>query len=130
MTKFEPADDEQEEKPLDPAMENVRRKMVRLQIVSGAIMFVSLMAVFGAVVYKVTRTEPSQTTATAGSSGVPSDAPMNSTASLPLGFKIEQTSLSGGQILFYGTDINGKRKALVFDIKAGRIVADITLSGN
>lgn len=130
MTKFEPADDEQEEKPLDPAMESVRRKMVRLQIVSGAIMFVSLMAVFGAVVYKVTRTEPSQTTASAGSSGVPSDAPVSSTASLPLGFKIEQTSLSGGQILFYGTDINGKRKALVFDIKASRIVADITLSGN
>ncbi len=130
MTKFEPADDEQEEKPLDPAMESVRRKMVRLQIVSGAIMFVSLMAVFGAVVYKVTRTEPSQTTASAGSSDVPSDAPVNSTASLPLGFKIEQTSLSGGQILFYGTDVNGKRKALVFDIKAGRIVADITLSGN
>jgi len=130
MTKFEPADDEQEEKPLDPAMESVRRKMVRLQIVSGAIMFVSLMAVFGAVVYKVTRTEPSQTTASAGSSSVPSDAPVSSTASLPLGFKIEQTSLSGGQILFYGTDVNGKRKALVFDIKASRIVADITLSGN
>jgi len=130
MTKFEPADDEQEEKPLDPAMESVRRKMVRLQIVSGAIMFVSLMAVFGAVVYKVTRAEPSQTTASAGSSSVPSDAPVSSTASLPLGFKIEQTSLSGGQILFYGTDVNGKRKALVFDIKASRIVADITLSGN
>jgi len=130
MTKFEPADDEQEEKPLDPAMESVRRKMVRLQIVSGAIMFVSLMAVFGAVVYKVTRAEPSQTTASAGSSSVPSDAPVSSTASLPLGFKIEQTSLSGGQILFYGTAVDGKRKALVFDIKASRIVADITLSGN
>lgn len=130
MTKFEPADDEQEEKPLDPAMESVRRKMVRLQIVSGAIMFVSLMAVFGAVVYKVTRAEPSQTTASAGSSSVPSDAPVSSTASLPLGFKIEQTSLSGGQILFYGTDVSGKRKALVFDIRASRIVADITLSGN
>jgi hypothetical protein len=130
MTKFEPADDEQEEKPLDPAMESVRRKMVRLQIVSGAIMFVSLMAVFGAVVYKVRRTEPSQATASTNSSGVPSDAPVAVTASLPLGFKIEQTSLSGGQILFYGTDVNGKRKALVFDIKASRIVADITLSGN
>jgi len=130
MTKFEPADDEQEEKPLDPAMESVRRKMVRLQIVSGAIMFVSLMAVFGAVVYKVTRTEPSQITASAGSSSVPSDAPVSSTASLPLGFKIEQTSLSGGQILFYGSDVNGNRKALVFDIKASRVVADITLSGN
>ena len=130
MTKFEPADDEQEEKPLDPAMESVRRKMVRLQIVSGAIMFVSLMAVFGAVVYKTMHNEPAQTTASSSSSSVPSDAPVTSMAALPLGFKIEQTSLSGGQILFYGIAVDGKRKALVFDIKAGRIVADITLSGN
>lgn len=129
MTNVQPEDD-QEEKPLDPAMENVRRKMIRLQIVSGFIMFVSLMAVFGAVVYKVTRTEPSQTAASSGSPGVPSDAPVSSTASLPLGFKIEQTSLSGGQILFYGTAVDGKRKALVLDIKASRIVADITLSGS
>ena len=55
MTAIEP--DDQEEKPLDPAMESVRRKMVRLQIVSGAIMFVSLMAVFGAVVYKAMHSE-------------------------------------------------------------------------
>jgi hypothetical protein len=130
MTKIQPADEEQEEKPLDPAMENVRRKMVRLQIVSGAIMFVSLMAVFGAIVYKAMHNEPAQTQASSGSSGVPSGAPVASTAALPLGFKIEQTSLSGEQILFYGTAIDGKRKALVFDIKAGHIVADITLSGN
>ncbi len=130
MTKFEPADDVQEEKPLDPAMENVRRKMVRLQIVSGAIMFVSLMAVFGAVVYKAMHNEPAQTNAAAGSSGVPTDAPVVLTASLPLGFKIEQTSLSGEQIMFYGTAVDGKRKALVFDIRAGRMVADVTLSGN
>ena len=50
MTQIE--QDEQEDKPLDPAMEKVRRKMIRLQIVSGSVMFISLMAVFGAVVYK------------------------------------------------------------------------------
>ena len=127
MTKIEP--DNQEEKPLDPAMENVRRKMVRLQIVSGAIMFVSLMAVFGAVVYKVTRTEPAGTAAVSGS-GVPSDAPVSSTVSLPLGFAVQSTSLSGGQILFFGQLADGKRKALVFDIKAGRLVADVTVGGN
>lgn len=126
MTAIEP--DDQEEKPLDPAMENVRRKMVRLQIVSGAIMFVSLMAVFGAVVYKATRSESKETAITA--SGVPSDAPLTSILSLPLGFKVQSTSFSAGQILFYGETVEGKRKALVFDLRTGRTVADVTVAGN
>jgi hypothetical protein len=127
MTNFEP-DDQEEEKPLDPAMENVRRKMVRLQIVSGAIMFVSLMAVFGAVVYKTMRSEPAADSA--ASPGVPSDSPIRATATLPLGFRIHSTSLSGSQILFFGETVEGQRKALVFDMKAGRVVADVTVPGN
>lgn len=127
MTNFEP-DDQEEEKPLDPAMENVRRKMIRLQIVSGAIMFVSLMAVFGAVVYKTMQSEP--TPASTVSSGVPSDSPMKATASLPLGFRVQSTSLSGSQILFFGETVEGQRKALIFDLAAGRIVADVTVPGN
>lgn len=126
MTTIEP--DDQEEKPLDPAMESVRRKMVRLQIVSGAIMFVSLMAVFGAVVYKVMHNEPAAPAATV--SGVPSDAPLAATVSLPLGFKVQSTSFSSGQILFYGETAEGKNKALVFDIRTGRTVADVSVIGN
>ncbi|MBB2754064.1 UNVERIFIED_ORG: hypothetical protein GGI57_004797 [Rhizobium aethiopicum] len=127
MTAIEP--DDQEEKPLDPAMESVRRKMVRLQIVSGAIMFVSLMAVFGAVVYKTMR-EPKQTAAAVSAAGVPSDAPLAATVSLPLGFKVQSTSFSAGQILFYGETAEGKSKALVFDIATGRTVADVSVAGN
>lgn len=128
MTNIEP--DDQEEKPLDPVMENVRRKMVRLQVVSGVIMFVSLMAVFGAVVYKTTRTQVPEPTATASSLGVPSDAPVAATAALPDGFDIQSVALSGGQILFYGTVAGGQRKAFVFDIRAGRIIADVAIAGN
>ncbi len=126
MTKIEP--DDQEEKPLDPAMESVRRKMVRLQIVSGAIMFVSLMAVFGAVVYKTMRAEPKEPAAVT-SAGVPADGPVSATAALPPGFVIQSTSLGAGQIMFFGATSEGVVKALVFDIKAGRIVADVTVNG-
>ena len=104
--------------------------MVRLQIVSGAIMFVSLMAVFGAVVYKTMREDPKETAATVAASGVPSDAPLAATVSLPLGFKVQSTSLSAGQILFYGETVEGKNKALVFDLRTGRTVADVTVAGN
>jgi hypothetical protein len=123
MTNLEP--DDQEEKPLDPALESVRRKMVRLQIVSAAVMVVSLMAVFGAVVYKTMRAPAKP--AGAAASNIPSDAPVSVTAALPQGFAVQSTALSGNQVLFYGTLASGQRQAVVFDYGIGRIVATITL---
>ena len=49
--------DDQEDKPLDPVMENVRRKMMRLQLVSGGIMLLMFMAVLAAIVYKINTRE-------------------------------------------------------------------------
>ena len=53
MSQSEPLDSD-DDKPLDPAVERVRRKLARLMIVSVGIMLVGVMAVLGAVVYKVT----------------------------------------------------------------------------
>ncbi|WHA41854.1 hypothetical protein [Agrobacterium larrymoorei] len=125
MTQIE--QDEQEDKPLDPAMEKVRRKMIRLQIVSGSVMFISLMAVFGAVVYKAVGPSKTATPATNQSMQVPSDAPIAATASLPPGFAIENVSFANGDMLFYGRLANGTRKALVFNVQNGRFVADVTI---
>ena len=41
------------EAPLDPAAARLRRKLVRLLFVSGGIMMLGLIAVFGAIVYKL-----------------------------------------------------------------------------
>jgi hypothetical protein len=123
--------DEQEEKPLDPAMENVRRKMVKLQLVSGGIMLLMFMAVLAAIVYKVTRKDgAAQPTVSAPGLSVPADQPISLTAALPAGFRVLSTSLSGQQVLFYGEMADGVRKALVLDLAVGRIVADVTLSAN
>ena len=119
---------EEQEEPLDPAMERVRRKMVLLQLVSGGILFVCFMAVLGAIVYKVSQRPdtPSTPVSTAGYA-VPADQPLAATAALPAGFTIEQTSLSGSQIMFYGL-LHGDRKVFVFDIALGRVIADVTVS--
>ena len=58
------------------------------------------------------------------------DAWLTATLALPAGFAVTSTSLSGGQVLFYGVLSNGQRKAIVFDIGVGRIVADIAITGN
>ncbi|KQY11211.1 DUF6476 family protein [Rhizobium sp. Root482] len=121
--------DEQEEKPLDPVMENVRRKMIRLQLVSAGVMVVMLMVVLGAIVYKLTRPSDRDQPQPAAIA-VPSDAPLAAIAVLPAGFVVSDVALSGGQILFYGADTGGESKAIVFDIAAGRIVADISVTAN
>lgn len=125
MTQIEP--DAQKDEPLDPAMESVRRKMIRLQIVSGSVMFISLMAVFGAVVYKAVGPSKSAPAATTETMVVPSDGPVAATASLPEGFTIENVSFAGGDMLFYGRLANGTRKALVFNVAARRFIADVTI---
>jgi hypothetical protein len=120
---------EQEDKPLDPVMENVRRKMVKLQLVSAGVMLVMLMVVLGAIVYKLTRPGKADV-AQSASVAVPGEAPVTAIAALPVGFDVSDIALSGGQILFYGALAGGDRKAIVFDIAAGRIVADISVKTN
>ncbi|MBW8285857.1 MAG: hypothetical protein K0M55_19890 [Rhizobium sp.] len=123
-------DDEQEDKPLDPAMESVRRKMIKLQLVSGGIMMLMFMAVLAAIVYKVTRPDGTEKPVASSGLAIPADQPLSLTAALPAGFSITSTALSNNQILFYGTTTDGTRKALVFDLSVGRIIADVTLTGN
>lgn len=127
MTAIEP--DDQDDKPLDPAMENVRRKMVKLQLVSAGVMLVMLMAVLGTIVYKLTRTD-AKAPVQAATTVVPSEAPVNAVAALPAGFTVTNVALSGSQVLFYGNLPGSEPRAIVFDIGAGRIVADVTVRTN
>lgn len=118
----------QQEEPLDPAMERIRRKMIKLQLVSGGVMLVCFMAVLGAIVYKITRpsTDAATATHTSGGLSVPADQPLAATAMLPSGFTVQSVSHSGNQILFYG-QVNGVSRALIFDLSVGRIIADVTV---
>ncbi|MGE7367806.1 hypothetical protein ACQKKX_01890 [Neorhizobium sp. NPDC001467] len=127
MTKAE-IEDQSPEEPLDPAMENIRRKMIKLQLVSGGILLVCFMAVLAAIVYKITRPAPQATSAqpVAGSLAVPADQPVTAVANLPAGFVVQSVSHSGNQILFYG-QLDGVSKALIFDVSVGRVIADITV---
>lgn len=123
-------EDDLDEKPLDPAMEKVRRKMVRLLAVSIGIMFIGLMTVLGAIVYKFTRNDtpkaPGQL-AMESSMALPGDAPMEAVAALPQGFAVESVSLDGARIGFFGRAADGSRRLIIYDLSAGRIVGDIVV---
>ena len=85
-------DDEIEEKPLDPAVESVRRKLVRFIAINLGMLFAALMAVVAAIVYK---SAPRRR---------PADGPGRNAAvwrdrALPAGAKMIVQSFSGGRIL-------------------------------
>lgn len=122
--------DDPEEKPLDPEMEKVRRKMVRLLAVSIGIMFIGLMTVLGAIVYKFTldsETGTGDQTAVFSSPVLPGDAPIEAIAALPQGFEIESVALDGVRIGFFGRASDGSQRLIIHDLSLGRIVGDVVV---
>jgi hypothetical protein len=47
---------EEDEKPLDPAVERVRRRLSRLMLIAGLTLGLGIFAVFGAILYKIAAT--------------------------------------------------------------------------
>ena len=81
--------DERDEAPLDSAAERLRRKMVRLLAVSIGTMFVAVMAVLGAVVYKLSQRDAPAAAASA--------APL--AIDLPAGAVVKEMAAGDGAIL-------------------------------
>lgn len=115
-----------EDKPLDPVMEKVRRKMIRLQLVSASTIVLSLMAVLGAVVYKA-RLSGAENTVAASDLLIPANGALALNAIIPVGFTLQSASLHGNRVLLTGTGANGGSVLHVFDMAAGRVVATILL---
>lgn len=97
---------DEEDKPLDPAVERVRRKMMRLMAISVGIMMVGLMAVLFAIVYKISAR---------------SEQPVNARdrfetiLELPKGARIASQSLSGDQLTLLVEHADGKQTIILFD---------------
>ena len=116
-----------DEPPLDPAVERVRRKLVRLLIWSFGIMILGLIAVFSTIVYRLT----SETTPPPDG-GV--DAPAIVNVSLPKGAKVLSTSISGPRTLLH-IEVPGERygQLIVMETDSGKVIGRYRLqeiSGN
>ncbi len=116
---------EEDEKPLDPAMEAVRQKMVRLLAISLGVMMIGLMAVLGAIVYKMSGA--GKTPAAAGTQFSAEGPAIAGGIVLPKGAWVNGQSLSGDRIALDVTLAGGAREIVVFDIAARKIVARFAL---
>lgn len=118
--------DEEEDKPLDPAVERVRRKLVRFVVINLGLLFLALMAVVGALVYKARTTQV--TPPQIGSDiPTPSGGPLSGDIVLPAGAKIISQALSGNRISIDAELADGSRTIFVYDMAEGRLVGQFAV---
>ncbi|MCF7646260.1 hypothetical protein KQ944_15325 [Bacillus subtilis] len=134
-----------QEPPLDPAMERVRRKMIRLLIISIGIMVIGLIAVLSAVVYKINQAPDTAESETAQSDipgqAVKKDAQAqnteNKTAELPPmvesqlelapGTRLLSQSLSGNLVSLETLLPDGGTEIMIYDYRQSRFVGRMRL---
>jgi hypothetical protein len=116
-----PLADEDEEKPLDPQVEKVRKKLVRFVAINLGLLFLALMVVIVALVYKA-RNVPPASPPPAGDIQVPAGEPVSSDIVLPVGAKVVSQSLSGNRVSIDAELTDGSRAIFVYDIAERRII--------
>jgi len=104
------------EQPLDPAAERLRRKLVRLLLVSGGIMMLGLIAVFAAIVYKVGQDAP------AGAGRFSARSPIESSIRVPAGYRLVGAELDGERALLTLEAPDGSTSLLLVDLASGAVL--------
>lgn len=117
----QPTIDDEDEKPLDPAVEKVRRKLVRFIAINLGLLFAALMAVVAALVYK------SRTAAVPPAGEATTEVPSPEGVAtgqivLPAGARIASQSLSGERLSLSLELPDGSRAIYIYDLKSRRMV--------
>lgn len=118
-------DELDEEAPLDPATERLRRKMVRLLAVSISIMMIGLMAVLGAIVYRISNS--GEASPEAAGSGEAVSALIEGRIEINPGARIISTALDGNRVLLHIRGSDGVQTLLVYGLAEDRVIARIAI---
>ena len=109
-----------DEKPLDPEVERVRRKLLRFMIVNLAILFVAFAAVIGGFIYKSSHASKKAAEQDAGVRPPSGADAASATIAIPAGARIVSQTLSGKEVLLGLEWADGTRSFLLYDLGAGR----------
>lgn len=121
MTAQDPIEDREEEKPLDPAVERVRRKLIRFMAINLGILFAAVMAVVLAFVYKSLTVEGGEPSASIAS-------PSEGTLSLPAGSTVVSHAIDGHRVSVMVENQGGAREIIIYDLEQQGVVGRISLS--
>lgn len=117
-----PALDDEEDKPLDPAVENVRKKLVRFVAINLGLLFIALMAVVAALVYKSRTATPPPAVAVPGVEVPSPEGVTEGQIPLPSDARIVSQSLSGNRLSLSLEFPDGRRAIYLYDVAARRVV--------
>ena len=108
----------QDEKPLDPAAERVRRKLVRFMAINLGILFFAVMVVIAAVVYRNWDAAEIQVDTQAPPIGETTKAPLV----VPTGARVISQSIANGRLsLHVALDPQGEA-ILLYELPSGRLI--------
>jgi len=117
-----------EEEPLDPVLENVRRKLMRLMVISIGILMLGLLGLLFAIVYKLSQVEegePEVTQSSALSIG-------SFKQEIELGFatttKIISSELDQNRLKLHVQNQNGTQEILIIDLGSGNTLSRVKLN--
>lgn len=120
-------EDNTEDKPLDPAVERVRAKLVRFMIINLAILFIALMAVVVAIVYRKSSAPQAPSVTPSELPALPAGQTLPHEIALPEGARILHHALAGDRLSLHLALANGGHSILIYDIAAGRVVARLNV---
>jgi hypothetical protein len=116
-------DDDKDDKPLDPAVEKVRRKLVRFVGINLGLLFVALMAVVGAIVYKTRMEAPAVAPLPMSDIPMPADGALVEAAiPLPQNAMLLTQSLSGNRLALDVALPDGSRAIFLYDLAEKRMI--------
>ena len=121
-----------EEEPLDPVMEKVRVKMVRLLGISIGLMLLALITVLGAVVYKISQgSESSKSEIEDIQQNTQPVSTLtlleNPEVVLPEGARVISSNLSNGNLLLDLRLSNGARQFWIVNLQTGDVTSRVSV---
>jgi hypothetical protein len=112
-----------DEAPLGPAQERLRRKLVRLLFVSGGIMMLGLIAVFAAIVYRLGDQSRALKSPDGAAAFFSAEAPVEGRIAVPPGYRLIGATLDGERALLTLAAPDGSSLLLLVDLKTGAALA-------
>ncbi|WP_455478016.1 hypothetical protein V3565_04505 [Bartonella sp. B10] len=116
-----------EDHPLDPAVEKIRKKLMRLMIISVSITLILILAVLFGIIYKMTATEFTSKKANTSFSHSKNSEIIQRTLSLPKGTQILSQNLSENNIALKVLTPEGQIKFMIYNYHTGALVAILLL---
>lgn len=118
------APDERSGDSADPAMERVRRKLVRFMAFNLGFLGLALMAVLAVIVYRSMTPSPGDVAAPA------SGEMMTGEIALPAGARVLSHTLSGNRIALDAELADGSRTLFVYDMAEGRMIGRFAVTAD